>query len=277
MKYAIATIIILSTTLLLAQNENDLKRELRKRNKISEILTYEYNLETNDSLLTNHDFYDVSGNHFKDVRYNEKGEVHFKYIIEYNEARLISRQIGFDELDSISTILVYEYDIKGNRTIYKQLSPDGTVLNFQKREYNDKGQNINLYDKVDDSFYLSQQYYYNKEGKYEKIESYNIQGQLAATSEYEYDGNGNLITMYQVVEEKLKIISIYKYNEQNQRIEIVYPKKIEKIVDGILETNETSENVLFNYDSEGNLIEERTFENGALLKIEKTYYKKFGT
>ncbi len=50
MKFLIAIIIFISTTGLYAQYKNELVKELRKRNKISEILTYEYNLETGDSI-----------------------------------------------------------------------------------------------------------------------------------------------------------------------------------------------------------------------------------
>lgn len=279
MKFLIAIIMSISTTGLFAQYENELDKELRERNKISEILTYEYDLETGDSILTNHDFYDTLGNHLKDLRYNKNGEIRFKYIIEYNEDKLMTRQIGFNELNSISTILVYEYDRKGHRIDYKQLKPDGTILNHQKREYNKKGQNIKLYNKQTNSndFYLSQKYYFRKDGQYERIERYSINAQLSATSEYEYNEDGNLIAVYQIVGSDRRLIFTNKFNDQNQRIEKYYPKKIDKIVNGELVTNETGKRIEYNYDSEGNLSEERTFENEKLVKKQKYFYKKFDT
>lgn len=219
---------LFSTKVLFAQFENNLNRELRQRNKISEILTYEYDLETGDSILTDHDFYDKHGNLIKDLRYNENGEIRFKYIVEYNEEKLMTRQIGYNESDSISTILVYEYDRTDNLTDYKQLKPDGSILHHQKRKYNKKGQNTKLYNKQKNSsdFYLGSKYYFRKDGCYERIENYTLNGQLSSTSEYEYDEDGKFVALYQVVGNDRKLISTNRFNDQNQRIGKYYPKKI---------------------------------------------------
>jgi YD repeat-containing protein len=54
-------------------------------------------------------------------------------------------------------------------------------------------------------------------------------------------------------------------------------KKIDKIAKGELVTNETGKRIEYDYDSEGNLSVERTFENGKLVNKHKYFYKKFGT
>ncbi len=215
----------------------------------------------------------------KDLRYNKNGEIRYKYVIEYNENKLMTRQIGFDELDSIFTIIMFEYDRKGNRIDDKQLEPDGTILIHQKREYNKKGQSIKLHNKQVNSndFYLSHKYYYRKDGQYKRYESYSINAQLLTTSEYEYNEDGNLIAFYQIEGSDRKLIFTNKFNDQKQRIEKYYPKKIDKIVNGKLMANETGKRIEYDYDSEGNLSEERTFENGKLVNKQKYFYKKFGT
>lgn len=276
MRFIVIIVLFLPTTFLFAQNRNELTRELREKNKISEMLTYEYNISGNDSILIDHNYYNKEGKLLKDVRFNADGNVRFKYLIEYDKNGFMIKQVGYDKLEAISTILVYENDKQGNQTVYKQLKPDSTILSFQKRVYNKKGQNTKLYNKHRNSakFYLSQRYYYRKDGQYEKIKVYNPQNQLVAFSEYEYDEKGNLTATYQRVGSERKLISTCKYDGRNRRIELSYPKQISEIVDGEYVTNDNSRKIEFDYDSDDNLIEERTFKNNVLVKKERFFYKK---
>jgi len=264
---------------LVAQNENELKKQLIIKNNISEIMKYKYDIQTGDSILVSHNFFDVHGNRFDDIRYKDDGQIRFRYKIEYNEENLMTKQTGYNDKDSISTILLYEYDSKGNLTDYKQISPDGIVLNHQKREYNKKGQNTLLKNKHQnsDAFYLSSKYTYTKKGLYDKIESYNINGQLNHTSHYQYDTNENLIAIYREKDKIRKLIITNTYNDKNQRVENYILGENEQLIDGKPINTETGRKIEYKYDTEGNLAEELTFEKGELINKEKYFYKKTGS
>jgi YD repeat-containing protein len=93
---------------------------------------------------------------------------------------------------------------------------------------------------------------------------------------YEYNEDGSLIAVYQIVGSDRRLIFTNKFNDKNQIIKKYYPKKIDKIAKGELVTNETGKRIEYDYDSEGNLSVERTFENGKLVNKQKYFYKKFG-
>ncbi|MGH1338073.1 MAG: hypothetical protein ACRBFS_18270 [Aureispira sp.] len=268
------TLLFLST-FLSAQNQ-DIKI-LRQQNKIKATYTYTYDLETGDSLLMDCNTYNKKGNLLRDIRYNKEGAIRYQYRPTYNKKGLMTKQVGYDESKAISTILVYEYDKNDNRIIYKQLSPEGNILNYQKRRFNKKGQNTHLYNRVpySNTFVLSSKFYYRKDGQDEKSERFNTRGQLTATSLYQYNEKNLLIATYQLVDGDSTLISTNTYNAQQQLLELAYPRKVEKIENEKLVTIDTSTKTQYGYDQEGNLIEERIFEGGQLIKQKKYFFKKF--
>ncbi|MFN6945156.1 MAG: hypothetical protein ACK4ND_09430 [Cytophagaceae bacterium] len=279
MKFVITLIMLFYTFGVFAQHEYKFNEEHIKQNGISEILTFTYNLETGDSVLTIHDWYDTTGNLLKEIVYNEKGEVKNKCISEIDSNRLISRQFVFMGQDSIYTTIQYAYNKNNVLTSYKQLNPDGTIVHHYKKKYNKKGQNTRMYKNRYDfqGFLLTQKYFYRKDGQIKKIKSYSETGNLSSTRNYQYDKNRNLIALHQIVNSNKQLIFNNTYNQKNQKIEIFFPKKIIKIHNDILITGETEEKRIYNYETEGNLLEERTFENGKLISQKKFFYKKFGT
>lgn len=132
----ILIILILLTSTLNAQNENEKRKDLIAKNKIKEIITYQYN-EKGDSINTGIDIYDKNGNHLEDLRL-EGNKIVFKYLIENNEKNWMTKQTGYKDNGEISSILLYEYDENGNQITYKQVKEDGEILGHQKRNYNEK-------------------------------------------------------------------------------------------------------------------------------------------
>lgn len=249
---------------LLGQNESEKEENLRFKNRIGEKLTYKFNLETNDSILIDQDFYNKNGKHIKDTRFNEKGEIRYYYIIEQNSKGLMKKQTGY-KFGEISTILTYEYDENGNRTDNFQHKSDGTLLIHQKRTYNKKNLNTKLYNKQknSDDYFISNKYYYNKNGKYSKIKSFNPKGKLVHVSKYEYDKKGNKSKFYNIMGNNKDLIISYEYDNRNNLIKRLFIK--------------SNKYIEYKYDSENNLIEEKTFANNVLTKKIKFNYKKIGT
>ena len=253
-----------------AQNENQKKKELIIKNNISEILTYQYN-QNGDSIQTGIDIYDKKGNHIEDLRL-KRGKVVFKYLIEYNEKNLMTKQTGYKKNGEISSILLYDYDDNGNQTSYKQVKENGEILGHQKRKYNSKNQNTELYNfnKKNNDFYLSSKYFYNNENQYDYTESYNSTGKLINKSKYEYE-DGNLIKL--ISKSKKKYKTSYEYDQKSRLIKKNRNRKRTVILNGkkiiLKKWNEK-----FEYHFEDNIISKISSGNGINFIIEKYFYKK---
>jgi len=264
-------ITLLFTSFLNAQNENKKKKDLIIKNNIKEILTFEYN-EKGDSIQTGIDVYDINGSHIEDLRL-KSNKVTFKYLIEHNEKNLMTKQTGHKENGEISSILLYEYDDNGNQITYKQVRENGEILGHQKRTYNDKNQNIELYnlDKKTNEFYLSYKFYYNDIDLYNSTESFNSNGKLISSSDYVYE-DGNLIKLTSITNGK-KYKTSHKYDSKGRLIEKKYHRKRNVLFNGkkiILKQWEEK----FEYDNEDNLISKISSGNRINFKIEKYFYKK---
>lgn len=254
-----------------AQNENQKKKELIIHNNINEILTYQYN-EKGDSIQVGIDIYDIKGNHIKDVRL-KGGVVVFKYLIEYNEKKLMIKQTGYKGNGDISSVLLYEYDHNGNQISYQQVRENGEILGHQKRKYNSQNQNTELYnfDKGINDFFLSFKFYYNDNGLYKSTERCNYKGERISSSDYEYE-NGNLIKLISRNNGN-KNKNLYEYDTKDRLIEKKYRRKRNVILNG-------KKNVLkqwketFEYDTENNLISKFSSGNRLNFKVEKYFYKK---
>ncbi|WAC03061.1 hypothetical protein N7U66_05380 [Lacinutrix neustonica] len=256
--------IIFVSIQLFGQNESEKEESLRVKNRIGEKLTYEFNLETNDSILIDQDFYNKNGKHIKDLRFNEKGEIRYSYTIEHNSKGLMEKQTGY-KFGEISTILTYKYDENGNRTDNFQHKRDGTLLIHQKRTYNKKNLNTELHNKRKNSedYFRSSKYYYNKDGKYSKIKSFNPNGKLIRLSEYEYDKKGNKSKVYNIKNGNKDLTVSYEYDDKNNLIKRLFIK--------------SNKHIEYKYDNENNLIEEKTFEKNILTKKVRFSYKKIST
>jgi hypothetical protein len=275
-KFSFCFLLFICSISIFGQLENELSRELIKTNQICEKHTYEYNLKTGDSLLKSITIYDLKGYILKDKRYNEKGELVFKFLTEPTEDTLIRAVGAYNQNGQLRSTTIRNYDEKGNQISYKQMSPTGEVLNHQKRTYNDLGQDIVLYnkDKNSNRFIKSTEYYYREDGQYQKEISFNPQGKITAINEYEYDENGNRIALYQIVDNRKELVSTYEYNSKNQKIKH-HRRTINSITrDGIVTFGDGMNTTTFRYDKEGNLMEEAEYEKKELKKLTKYFYKK---
>ena len=197
----------------------------------------------------------------------------FKYLIEHNEKNLMTKQTGYKENGTVSSILLYEYDKNRNRSTYKQVKENGKVLGHQKRIYNKKNQNIELYnlDKKTDKFYLSYRFNYNDNDLYSSTQSFNSVGKRISKSEYEYEG-GNLKTLTSKINGK-KYKTSYQYDSKGRVIEKKYHRKRNVILNGKkIVLKQWKEK--FEYDDKNNLTSKISFGNGMNFKIEKYYYEK---
>ncbi|MCB0382444.1 MAG: hypothetical protein KDD05_03870 [Psychroserpens sp.] len=89
-----------------------------------------------------------------------------------------------DTLDYI----VYLYDDKGNRTNYYQIRK-GDTLNDQKRTFDERGNNLELFNKKNGKYYLSFLAKYNSKDKIISRHYYNYNTDLIRIEKYEYSND----------------------------------------------------------------------------------------
>lgn len=275
-KISFCFLLFLCSAKFFGQLENELNRELIKTNKISARHTYEYNLKTSDSVLKNITLYDFKGYILQELLYNENGEVVYKYVTEKTEDNLTRTMVAYDQDGQLRSTTINKYDENGNQISYHQVSPTGHILNQQKRTYNDRGQNIELFNKDRNSniFFKATEYYYREDGQYLKDVSFNPQGKITAINEYEYDVNGNRIALYQALDNRKELVSTSEYNSKNQKIKH-NRREINFITrDGRVNFGEGMNMTTYSYDREGNLIEEVEYKKNEMKKLTRYFYKK---
>lgn len=263
------------TSNLFAQNENEEKEALRKKNQIKTMLVYQYDVETGDSLLYKQHTYDKEGRFLTYSSYNEEGKMSYQYIAEYNSKGWMSKQTGYKEEQELSTILLYDYDKKGNQIAHRQVNPEGKTLVHQKRVYNRKGQNTILYNKLGDTptFTVGMKFYYRKDGQYEKTESYLPNGKLWSTSLYEYDKRGNDIACYKITQGKKALSYTTTYNKNNKETALIFAPKMAPSLDPNALPNTAPRKRTYAYDQAGNLIEKCNWEGTTLEERERYFFK----
>ncbi len=260
------TLLFFLGSILNAQNYNEVVEKIRAKNGISEMITYKVDVSTGDSLLIDHNWYRPDGQLLKDVRYNDEGTERYRYDLTYDENGFLKEQKGY-KFGELSTVLSYVYDKVGNRTQNLQHSPDGKLLIHQKRIFDEKGQNTELYNRNRDNgtFYKAATYEYNSEGKYSRTYYYNDAEQLVRISESKHQRTkkGYRVKIYETLgNQRRSLILINSYNDQGL----------------ILERNRLSrkERLVYTYDNDGNLIEEVSYSNDIPSSMLKYVYSKFG-
>ncbi|MGF7216963.1 hypothetical protein GGR92_003130 [Spirosoma lacussanchae] len=278
LKFTIA-IFFLANLALKAQNEEkkyEFERLTRKKNRIQQILTYRIDLATNDSSLTEHKFYDNLGNLIERRQYDSMGKLRYKGIFDYNDKGLCTQETGYDGNSNLLQLFIYTYDKNGNQTDYQQLSPDKKIWVHQKSVFNSQGQRIKLYNHSEErgGFYLSATFAYDSAGRAVSSTTYSIDGDTGSSDEYRYDDSGNLIETYQVMGDQKTLVYKNRYNEKNQLTEKQYYQRNQHITNGRPQAVPSDRRMLFTYDTEGNVIDESTWNKTTLVKRTRYYFVK---
>ncbi|MVM36135.1 hypothetical protein GO755_39350 [Spirosoma sp. HMF4905] len=262
-----------------AQNEEkkyELERLTRKKNHIKEGFIYDYDIVTNDSSLVSHNFYDSTGNMTKRKNYNPNGKHSYDGIFTYNDKGLKIQETGYDENGDLMQVFVYTYDNDGNQTDYQQLSPNRKILVHQKRVFNSKRQQTELYNKLynEDKFHLAATYSYNAEGNQIGSTTYTKNGDTGDLSEYTYDSYGNLTAIYHTGNQGKILVRTDHYDDKQQLIESKFYQRNKYYTDGQLALAPTDRRTVFKYDIDGNKIEELEWNKTVLVKRTRYYFIK---
>lgn len=243
--YFILALWLLLTLPLLAQNEDQrykAERFQRQQNHIEQILTYQLDLITDDSVLIERKFYNTQGQLLWWANYDPQGQLLYRGVLSYNSiSGCLTGEIDYDRADQFVQQLVYECDENNNCIDYIQLGRAKNEVTHQASVYNRKGQHI-------------RQYSYSK-----------MFPSLHLIEEYSYDERSNLIAVYQVDGPQKTLRYSQKYNEQDQLTEKQYYLQSAYSSDGQLMAQEVDQQQ-FKYDRAKNLVEETTWSKGKLVK-----------
>ena len=264
---------------LQAQNEEkkyESERLTRQKNHIQQILTYQFNLATNDSSLITHNFYDSAGNCVQRHEYSPVGKLQYRATLTYNNKGLQTLETGYDGDGNLIQLFAYSYDKDGHRTVYQQLNADKKILNYQKSVFNSKGQRVKLYNQLKDQggFYLSATFVYDSASRSVGSTMYSVDGDTGSSDEYAYDSRDNLTEVYQLIDQQKTLLFKNRYNDKNQLVETQFYRKNKFIADGRPESIPSDRRIVFTYDEGGNKIEESTWNKTTLVKRTRYYFIK---
>ena len=174
--------------------------------------------------------------------------------------RLRTRLYSFDDQGVLEEVTLYEFDGWGNEVGYADYLPDGSLESYSRKVYDSSGRKIeethfeadgtmtsryeDLYEgntlqeyswREGEERVLDGESTFDDAGNQLTLTSYNDDGSVDYTREYEYDSQGNLV---------YKNFGSYQEGSLESLMEYQY-----------------------SYDSQGNQVEEQTFRNGELYQV----------
>lgn len=239
-----------------------------------EVYVYEYDLATKDSVLREKNIYNTNGAIVRRLNY-ENGKIMYTGIFENSESGLKICEKGYDPSGKLFQIFAYAYDKNRNETDYKQLRADSsTVLVHQKREYNEKGRYIKLYNKSEekDIFHLGGTFDYDDKGRVIQFTLFGKDGGIYTMMETIYDDANNVEINNRVNGDERKLHSIHLFDKKHQLIEISYYELPDYIKGGYAKQAVASR-INYSYDEKGNKIEETAWRKNILQSRKKYFYK----
>jgi YD repeat-containing protein len=238
--------------------------------------------------------YDEQERLLEESRYNPDGSLDRKTVCKYAGDPVEQMSCSCDSV--VGFITVYAYDEKGREIEHKHYTYEGDRANLYQRiiyVYDDEGNLVesthedaeiakttlkydrsgNILEKTyvnsyDGSFNERNVYRYSEQGKLVETESYDYTGNLLQREIYSYNAKGEMIesNAYKS-DDSLLYCKHYTCNENGKVIDIKF-HQLKKI---IYSTRQT-----FQYDEQGNLIEDTYSHSNGSLKIYKYKYDSKG-
>jgi len=237
-----------------------------KKAGISKEFIYTYLIKKNkitDSAVVAIITYDTSGlalnyENFL-LPYDEKS----KGVIYYNESNYIIKVL-ITYPKRTPTTREFFYDSLG-REIYRS-SYSKQHITLEWREYDETGQLIKIYSKINNGKkYVSRKYYYDKEGNLLRMEGFDLNGHLDFTEYDKYSTDKLMKKSFLKNGDRGMLRAISYYNDQHQLIKKTSYGEV---------VTEFSDN-FYQYNPDGTIAEWVISSNGALQQVRRHYYYFF--
>ena len=147
----------------------------------------------NDGKITFINEYDENGNLVSNVSYYD-GEVRRVELYEHDDGGNLTKVTAYDQNIDKMYELAYEYDENGNLTAECEVREDWELKVNVRYEYDENGNKTKTeeYNIDDDSVRWQTVYEYDGEGNMISMVSHNSDESVSESYSYEYDTNGNL-------------------------------------------------------------------------------------
>ncbi len=166
------------------------------------------------------------------------------------------RRQGVWENDRIE---IYNYNQQ--IVLRKNYRSEGTVFSSVEFEYNKTNNLIKEREFRNGNLDVVRMYKYNNDGNLQIIDSHDSNGKHLIKGEYKYDSKGNNIEeLFFGSDGKLMIKHVFEYDNRGNKIEAI------NSYDGF-----DNNRVIYTYDDESNLIEEKEYDKNGKLTGKKSF------
>lgn len=273
MKTTIFFLIFLFPIFIFSQENKH--KDLYAQSKVSEKISYEINLENEDSIITRHEYFDTIGNLTKTLVYKE-GTLHHKYEYTYVNSELVKKNYLTNN-DDVGFYFTYRYDFNGNLIEVKQFDSNSKLIIHNHFKYNKKNLKTHFIIHFLDSGnppYLVRKYKYTPNGNLRQVKHYKPKNKGGGNNvKYLYKYIGNDEYHYQITREGKELISKSSYNEFGGVVSLNYSKEVEYLTDGIFSFLDNSKLIETKYNSINLPIETITSKDNRITKKELFVYK----
>lgn len=150
---------------------------------------------------------------------NQTTDAHKKWSSLISSERIERYSVNQGDVDSIrlSTYIIKSYDMNGRETQSTYFSNDGSIMMQFINEYQDSLKTKVIWKNAQDSLVRTVRLYYDNNGKINRSESYNKQGELIEGYLHRWKQNGKIEEKAPLEEdEEFRPNAIYYYNDQNE-------------------------------------------------------------
>jgi hypothetical protein len=234
-------------------------QEVVKRNKLHKAVIYRLELEGNkvkDSFAYRAFYYDTAGRIAIEQMLSKAGAIGTVDTFTYNSTGSLIKIAMY----SMGRVFLEDYRESG---ITKDYSVEGVVrIDTSSNSYNEKGQLVkHVYMNYKHGF--SYLYYYNNDGRPERIEYYDMNGKKISTSFYKYKAHRKSSQV---------IICREDNNGRRKIIECIYNNLSQCKACNQYLSNKISLEEKFNYNKDGTLFEHITIDANNRKTLERYHY-----
>jgi len=219
-----------------------------EKGNVIEVINYKSTGQISSKLFYK---YDKNNNRIEYQKFEKRDkpdiELTYKQNFTYDDKGIKKIEVGFDGLTSYR--ITYNYLPDGKSKDITKYNADNSINEKWESSYSGNIQTINILKQGTNLDYTLIRKTDSKDNIIEETRK-DSKGKEVARTTFEFNANNNVISTAEYYSEKLSKKLIYKYNNQNQLIEI----------DQVNPDGSKTLNKAYKYDEKGNILEEKWFD-----------------
>ncbi|MCF8265616.1 MAG: hypothetical protein K9I99_14035 [Melioribacteraceae bacterium] len=220
-------------------------KELNVKVRTKKLFTYDNQTKslTDSDKIGERVFFNADRTLNKIERYNTNGEIHTMWIYEHDQDGNLIKMESYDGETRLAMVREMKFDENGNEILRQERRTQKRTISFEYRSYNEYGQKTKERIEDQDGKLIGEEEYIYDNYLLIEVQNKNITGYVLGKSVYEYDENGNIISVKRIREDDILSEIFYEYDENGN---------VTRIDQGFFYRT-------FSYDTDNNLIEEQNF------------------